>query len=349
MLFLFAYAGSAATVGLYFLEGTRYLLGGGLFLLANVCFGASVVFYNAWLPEIASSGEPRFRLLRGVGARVPRGRGPPSPEPDPLFPRARLRPDERRGGPDQPRLGGGVVGRLLPRAARHDASPGGRAAASGGGGAPRHGIPPAAAHVRGGEGPPAAPAVPRRLPPLQRRDTDGDRPLVPVRPGGAGPLRFDADHGDPHGPVRRLFRGPALQRVREAGGGEGGGGGQSRPVDGDARLRLRRASGCDRVLRDGGMRGRRPRREPGPLPLPLLADDPARAGGGVLLPVRGERAGDELAGAPLFRAGAAVHGKLPRRDPLAGGLLHRGARPAAARGRRARAEAEATPGPGTTP
>ncbi len=29
MLFLFAYAGSAATVGLYFLEGTRYLLGGG--------------------------------------------------------------------------------------------------------------------------------------------------------------------------------------------------------------------------------------------------------------------------------------------------------------------------------
>ncbi len=28
MLFLFAYAGSAATVGLYFLEGTRYLSGG---------------------------------------------------------------------------------------------------------------------------------------------------------------------------------------------------------------------------------------------------------------------------------------------------------------------------------
>ena len=53
MLFLFAYAGSAATVGLYFLEGTRYRLGGGLFLLANVCFGASVVFYNAWLPDIA--------------------------------------------------------------------------------------------------------------------------------------------------------------------------------------------------------------------------------------------------------------------------------------------------------
>jgi UMF1 family MFS transporter len=57
MLFLFAYAGSAATVGLYFLEGARYLLGGGLFLLANVCFGASVVFYNAWLPDLAPPEE----------------------------------------------------------------------------------------------------------------------------------------------------------------------------------------------------------------------------------------------------------------------------------------------------
>src|SRR5512140_2162818 len=99
-----------------------------------------------------------------------------------------------------------MVGRLLPPAARYDAPPGARAAASGGGGDPRHRISPAAAHIRGGEGPPAAPAVPWRLPALQRRDTDGDRPLVPVRPGGAGPLRFDADLGDPHGPVRRLFR-----------------------------------------------------------------------------------------------------------------------------------------------
>ena len=57
MLFLFAYAGSAATAGLYFLEGARYLLGGGLFLLANVCFGASVVFYNAWLPDLAPPEE----------------------------------------------------------------------------------------------------------------------------------------------------------------------------------------------------------------------------------------------------------------------------------------------------
>jgi len=54
MLFLFAYAGAAATVGMYFLHGTRYLLGGGLFLAANVCFGASVVFSNAYLPDLAA-------------------------------------------------------------------------------------------------------------------------------------------------------------------------------------------------------------------------------------------------------------------------------------------------------
>lgn len=53
MLFLFAYGGAAATMGLYFVEGRRYLAGGGLFLAANVFFGASVVFYNAYLPEIA--------------------------------------------------------------------------------------------------------------------------------------------------------------------------------------------------------------------------------------------------------------------------------------------------------
>ncbi|HEX9206301.1 MAG TPA: MFS transporter [Candidatus Deferrimicrobiaceae bacterium] len=57
MLFFFAYAGAAATGGMYFLHGTRYLLGGALFLVANVCFGASVVFYNAYLPDLAPSDQ----------------------------------------------------------------------------------------------------------------------------------------------------------------------------------------------------------------------------------------------------------------------------------------------------
>jgi len=57
MLGLFAYIGSFATIGLYFLQGTNYLLGGGLFVLANVSIGASIVFYNSFLPDIATAEE----------------------------------------------------------------------------------------------------------------------------------------------------------------------------------------------------------------------------------------------------------------------------------------------------
>src|SRR6185295_5931050 len=54
LMVLFAYTGSFATLGLYFLEGDRYLFGGTLFLIANFSVGASIVFYNALLNDIAS-------------------------------------------------------------------------------------------------------------------------------------------------------------------------------------------------------------------------------------------------------------------------------------------------------
>jgi UMF1 family MFS transporter len=57
MLAVTAYLGAFATMGLYFVQGGNYLLGGGLFLLANLSFGASIVFYNAFLPEIASPDD----------------------------------------------------------------------------------------------------------------------------------------------------------------------------------------------------------------------------------------------------------------------------------------------------
>ncbi|MBI1295147.1 MFS transporter [bacterium] len=57
MLGFCAYLGAFATMGLYFLQGDNYLLGGGLFLLTNLSFGASIVFYNAFLPEIASADQ----------------------------------------------------------------------------------------------------------------------------------------------------------------------------------------------------------------------------------------------------------------------------------------------------
>ncbi len=57
MLALFAYLGAFVTMGMYFLKGTNYLLGGVLFIIANLSFGVSVVFYNAFLPEIADPDE----------------------------------------------------------------------------------------------------------------------------------------------------------------------------------------------------------------------------------------------------------------------------------------------------
>ncbi|MFY1692275.1 MFS transporter [Plantactinospora sp. WMMB782] len=57
MLALFAYIGSAATIGLLFLTGDRYLLGAGLFLVANISYGASIVVYYSFLPQIAGPEE----------------------------------------------------------------------------------------------------------------------------------------------------------------------------------------------------------------------------------------------------------------------------------------------------
>lgn len=57
MLALFAYTGAFATMAMYFLQPTDYLLGGVLFVVANLSFGASVVFYNAFLIDIAGPEE----------------------------------------------------------------------------------------------------------------------------------------------------------------------------------------------------------------------------------------------------------------------------------------------------
>lgn len=65
LLGLFAYIGAFATMGLYFLDGERYLLGGGLFVVANVAFGAALVVYNSFLPSIAGPDERDDVSARG--------------------------------------------------------------------------------------------------------------------------------------------------------------------------------------------------------------------------------------------------------------------------------------------
>jgi UMF1 family MFS transporter len=53
MLGLFSFIGAGATIGLYGVRGDNYLLGGVLFLIANLTYGAAIVVFNAFLPAIA--------------------------------------------------------------------------------------------------------------------------------------------------------------------------------------------------------------------------------------------------------------------------------------------------------
>jgi UMF1 family MFS transporter len=57
MLQLFAIIGGLATTLLFFVQGDLWPLGGLLFIIANLAFGAAIVFYNAYLPDIASEDQ----------------------------------------------------------------------------------------------------------------------------------------------------------------------------------------------------------------------------------------------------------------------------------------------------
>ena len=57
MLALFCYLGVAATCLMFAVTGNLYVAGGVLFIVANLSFGAALVFYNAFLPEITTEDE----------------------------------------------------------------------------------------------------------------------------------------------------------------------------------------------------------------------------------------------------------------------------------------------------
>jgi UMF1 family MFS transporter len=57
MLQLFATIGAIATIAMFFITQATWALGPILFILANLSFGAALVFYNAYLPDIASEEE----------------------------------------------------------------------------------------------------------------------------------------------------------------------------------------------------------------------------------------------------------------------------------------------------
>ena len=65
LMMLFAYLGAVTTILLYFVQSGSILLGGLLFIIANLSFGAAIVFYNAFLPDIANPDEQRWWLGGG--------------------------------------------------------------------------------------------------------------------------------------------------------------------------------------------------------------------------------------------------------------------------------------------
>ena len=65
LMTLFCYLAVTANCLLFFVKGNLYILGGLLFIVANVGFGASLVFYNSFLPEIATEDQADKVSSRG--------------------------------------------------------------------------------------------------------------------------------------------------------------------------------------------------------------------------------------------------------------------------------------------
>jgi UMF1 family MFS transporter len=61
----FATFGSLCTMAMFFVADERYMLGAGLFIVANLCFGAATVVYYSWLPDLAGPDERDAVSSRG--------------------------------------------------------------------------------------------------------------------------------------------------------------------------------------------------------------------------------------------------------------------------------------------
>jgi len=57
MMQIFATIGAIATILLFLVTGSLWWMGGVLYIVANLAFGAAMVFYNSYLPDIASEDQ----------------------------------------------------------------------------------------------------------------------------------------------------------------------------------------------------------------------------------------------------------------------------------------------------
>src|SRR6266511_4367602 len=65
LMMVFCYLGAAATCAFFFITDGNYLLGALLFVVANLSFGASIVLYNAYLPDICTEDQTDKVSSRG--------------------------------------------------------------------------------------------------------------------------------------------------------------------------------------------------------------------------------------------------------------------------------------------
>jgi UMF1 family MFS transporter len=65
LLAAFATIGSLATLAMFFVSGDRYMAGALLFVVANLSYGASIVVYYSWLPDLAGPDERDAVSSRG--------------------------------------------------------------------------------------------------------------------------------------------------------------------------------------------------------------------------------------------------------------------------------------------
>lgn len=65
LMAVFCYIAVVANCLMFFVKDDLYLFGGVLFIVANVCFGAALVFYNAFLPEITTEDQSDKVSSRG--------------------------------------------------------------------------------------------------------------------------------------------------------------------------------------------------------------------------------------------------------------------------------------------
>ena len=292
--------------GCCFLTGDRYLLGGALFLLANVAFGASIVVYNSFLPQLAGPDDRDTVSSIGWAHRLRRRRPAAAAQPGRVSRSAAATPTDliaRVVASSRPACGG----RSSPRCRCAGCETRSRRVAGAAAGQPCSptGSGSSAQTLRG-----------MRAYPLTLFFliaflvyNDGIQTVIargqPVRRRvAAGSRTRHADHHDPDRAVPRVRRraaagraGPHVRRVEDRAG-------QPRAVDrswSSRRYFLPAGEAVPFMLL--GVRARhRARRQPGAEPLAVQPADPERQGGRVLRLLRDQRQGHELA-RPAGRSG----------------------------------------------